>query len=565
MKRILRVVLAASMLTGLLAGCSSGQKPAASTEGTGTVASAEESTTAAEKAESTAASADAKQDSAEKVLHWNVGAEPEALDPMLMGTTGMQVVNNTFEGLMRTYEGKLTPGIAEKYEISDDGLHYTFHLRDSKWSDGKDLVAGDFIYSWLRMIDPEMKLSYGKQFFYIKNAEKYYNGECAAEEVGFRAVDDKTIEVELVAPTPFFLALTAFNIYYPVREDVVDPEGAWSRNPETYVCNGPFKLSGWELNQKAVLEKNENYWNADSVKLDKIEVSFMVDESSVMTAYRAGEVDLFKGVPTQEVAKLQAEDPEFHALPMLGMLYYIYNVEREPFNDVRVRKALNMAMDREALVTNVTKSGEIAGTGNVTHNMLLSDGREFRDAAGSYYFDSVKVDEAKALLAEAGYPNGEGFPEVVLTYNATDVNKRVAEAAQQMWKENLNIDIKLESLENKVAAEKRTNHDFDMIRYGFSADYPDPMTYLSVWVSGAKGNYGQYSNEEFDKCIDDSIHTTGADRDKALLRAEEILMEDAVICPLYEVVDTCMIRSNVVGWDKTGFSGWFFGYTDITD
>lgn len=141
--------------------------------------------------------------------------------------------------------------------------------------------------------------------------------------------------------------------------------------------------------------------------------------------------------------------------------------------------------------------------------MLLSDGREFRDAAGSYYFDSVKVDEAKALLAEAGYPNGEGFPEVVLTYNATDVNKRVAEAAQQMWKENLNIDIKLESLENKVAAEKRTNHDFDMIRYGFSADYPDPMTYLSVWVSGAKGNYGQYSNEEFDKCIDDSIHTTG--------------------------------------------------------
>lgn len=169
-------------------------------------------------------------------------------------------------------------------------------------------------------------------------------------------MDDKTIEVELVAPTPFFLALTAFNIYYPVREDVVDPEGAWSRNPETYVCNGPFKLSGWELNQKAVLEKNENYWNADSVKLDKIEVSFMVDESSVMTAYRAGEVDLFKGVPTQEVAKLQAEDPEFHALPMLGMLYYIYNVEREPFNDMRVRKALNMAMDREALVTNVTKS-----------------------------------------------------------------------------------------------------------------------------------------------------------------------------------------------------------------
>ena len=184
--------------------------------------------------------------------------------------------------------------------------------------------------------------------------------------------------------------------------------------------------------------------------------------------------------------------------------------------------------------------------------------------AGSYYLTpSAQVEEAQALLAEAGYPNGEGFPEIVLTYNTTDVNKRVAEAAQQMWKEGLNIDIKLEGVENQVAGEKRSSGDFDMIRYGFSADYPDPYTYLSVWRSDNGGNYGRFNNAEYDECIKNSITATGADRDQLLLRAEEILISEAAICPLYEVVDTCMIRSNLTNWDKTGFSGWFFGYTDI--
>lgn len=548
LKKRTALFLVGVLLLSLLAGCGS----SGSTE---PAPSSESADTTGESAEPV-----------EKVLRWNVGAEPEALDPLLMGTTGMQVVNNTFEGLLRTYEGELTPGMAESYEVSDDGLVYTFHLRDAKWSDGKELVAGDFIFAWLRYLNPELKMSYAKQFFCIENAEAYYNGECSAEEIGFKALDEKTLEVRLVAPTPYFLALTAFNIYYPVREDVVDDEGVWSHDPSAYVCNGPFILSEWNLNQNIVLVKNENYWNADSVKLDKIEVSFIVDESSALTAYRAGDIDLFKGVPSQEVAQLQASDDEFYTLPMMGVLYYIFNVEREPFDDVRVRQALSMALDRESLVNNVTKSGEIPAVGNVSHNMPLSNGQEFRDVAGSHILETTaQVEKAQALLAEAGYPNGEGFPEVVLSYNTTDTNKRVAEAAQQMWKENLNIDIKLEGVENQVAGEMRKTGNFDMIRYGFSADYPDPYTYLSVWRSDNAGNYGHYNNAEFDECIKGSITTTGAERDELLLRAEEILITEAAICPLYEVVDTCMIRNNVVGWDKTGFSGWFFGYTDIVE
>lgn len=378
--------------------------------------------------------------SPEKILRWNVGAEPEALDPLLMGPTGMQVVNNTFEGLMRTYQGRLIPGIAESYSISDDGLLYTFYLRDSKWSDGKALVAKDFIFAWTRFLNPELKMSYAKQFFCIENAEAYWNGKCTAEEIGFKAINDKTIEVRLVAPTPYFLALTAFNIYYPVREDIVDNRGTWSHDAAKYVCNGPFTLESWNLNQNIVLVKNKHYWNADMVKLDKVAISFIVDESSALTAYRAGDIDLFKGVPTQEVPQLQARDDEFHTLPMLGVLYYIFNVERKPFNDVRVRKAITLALDRQSLVNNVTKAGEIPAVGNVTHNMLLSDGREFRDVAGNYdMLATGNTDKARALMAEAGYPNGEGFPKVVLTYNTTDVNKRVAEAARQMWREHLNI------------------------------------------------------------------------------------------------------------------------------
>ena len=538
MKKIVSMLLALVMLVGMLAGCNK------------------------DDGSSTA------EGSTEKVLRWNLGPAPESLDPMLMGTYSMQVVNNTFEGLMRMYDGELIPGLAESYEVSDDGLVYTFHLRDSKWSDGEPLTADDFVFSWIRMLNPELKMYYSTQMFYIKNAQAYYNGECTAEEVGVKALDDKTLQVELESPTAFFLSLTAFNIYYPVREDVVDDEGAWSLNPETYLCTGPFTLSEYNLNENLVLVKNENYWDADRVKLDKIVVTFIDDENSAMTAYRAGDIDVFKGVPTQEIATLRASDDEFHVVPMLGVEYYVFNNEKEPLNDVRVRKALTLAVDRTALVENVTKAGELPCAGDVTHDILLSDGTEFRDAAGDYDIDVSKalVDEAQALLAEAGYPNGEGFPELTLVYNDVDMKKSVAEAIQQMWKENLGITIKLEGVENSVLSEKRSSGDFDIARWGWSADYPDPATYLSVWVSDGSSNCAGMKNEEFDECISKATVTEGTERDELLLRAEEILIEEeCAILPLYETVDTCMIRSNLVNWDKTGFNGWFFGFADLVE
>lgn len=502
-----------------------------------------------------------------KVLNWNVSVEPEALDPMLMSTYGMQIVNNTFEGLMRTYDGELIYGLAESYDLSPDETTYTFHLRDDiKWSDGEAITADDFIFAWTRMIDPELQNYYGQQFFYIVNAQEYYNGECSIEEVGFKALDEKTIEVQLLAPTPFFLDLTAFNIYYPVREDVVDDEGVWSRDPETYVCDGPFTLGEYKTNESITLVKNDNYWNSDAVNLDEIHITFIADESSTMTAYRAGDVDVFSGVSSQDVATLAVEDDEFYMLPTLAVEYYTFNLEKAPFDDVRVRKAFSMSIDRTALVENVTKSGEIPTDGVVTDEMYLSTGEEFRETTENYFIDTTKakIEEAQALLAEAGYPNGEGFPEVTLTYNVGGLKQSVAEAIQQMWKENLGVNVTLEAVEGTAIGTIRSNGEFDIVRHGWSADYPDAMTYLSVYANGS--HYSKFSNEEFDECIDTANSVVGTERDEALLRAEQILIdEESVVIPLYQTVDTCMVRSNLSGWDKTGYNGWFFGFADITE
>ena len=488
------------------------------------------------------------------------------MDPIILDSSSIQIMNNTYEGLMRIYEGELVEALAASYTVSDDGLTYTFHLRDAKWSDGKTITADDFIFAWFRMLDPALDNYYSSQFFYIVNAQEYFNGECAAEDVGMKAIDEKTIEVTLVAPTPYFLTLTAYNVYFPAREDIVDNEGAWSRSPETYVTCGPFVMSEYNINENMVLTKNENYWNAEAVNLDKIEISFMEDSSSVLTAFRSGDIDIFKGVPAQEIAALQAEDPEFYSLPVLATRFYRFNMEKAPFDNADVRKALSMAIDRSALVENVTKQGEIPAPGVVTHDIYCSDGVEYRQAAGDYNLDmtQAKVEEAQKLLADAGYPNGEGFPEVTLAINNDESAIAMANAVQQMWKENLGIQIKIETVEAAALSERRANGDFYLTVNGWSADYPDPMTFLSIFVTGNGMNTGFFSNAEFDQLINDSMTLEGTERDRALIRAEQILVEeDAAIIPLYEGAETAMVRSTVTNWDKSGFSGWFFGYADI--
>lgn len=448
-KRSFALLLVLVLVLGAFAGCANQTEPAPAEDQEQPKDQAEEPAPAEDK---------------EMVLRWNLGSDPKTIDPQLNSASdGGHIINNTFEGLMREVNGKLQPAMAESYEVSDDGLTYTFKLRDAKWSDGKPVTAHDFEYAWKRALNPETGSEYAFQMFYIKGGQEYFEGKGKVEDVAVKALDDKTLEVTLNAPTPYFLNLTSFYTYMPARKDVVekDPEG-WAKNPELAVSNGPFKLAEYSTGDKIVLVKNENYWNVDAVKLDKIVASMIVDQSTQLTAYESGELDAIDEVPTQEIPRLLAEEPTFQILPLLGTYYYIFNVDKEPTNDVRVRKALALAIDRKAITEQVTKGGQKPATGYVPEGLFLSDGREFREVAGDYGIDPNKaqVEEARKLLAEAGYPNGEGFPTLELVYNTSENHKAIAEAIQEMWKQNLGINVTLTNQEWAVFQDTRHQGNF---------------------------------------------------------------------------------------------------------
>ena len=262
------------------------------------------------------------------ILYWNVGADPKTIDPGLNSANdGGHVINNTFEGLMREVGGNLVPAMAESYEMSEDGLTYTFHLRDAAWSDGEPVTASDFEYAWKRALSPEVASEYGFQMFYIKGAQEFYDGEGTIEDVAIEVVDEKTLIVELTGPTPYFLDLTAFYTYMPVRKDIVEQKAeGWAKDSELTVSNGPFVLADYKTGDKIVLEPNEYYWNKDEVKIDRIEGFMIVDESTQLTAFEAGEMDVIDNIPNQEIPRLLAEDDRFEIKPILGTYYYLFNL-----------------------------------------------------------------------------------------------------------------------------------------------------------------------------------------------------------------------------------------------
>ncbi|MDO4927380.1 MAG: peptide ABC transporter substrate-binding protein, partial [Turicibacter sp.] len=341
LKKLCAVVLAATLATSLFIGCG-------------------------DKSTSNGSSSGSNQN-----LVFNLGEDPETMDPTLNNSSGAgTMILNAFEGLMVLDENdKPTEGAAESYEISEDGLVYTFKLRqDGKWSDGEPVVADNFKYSWLRALDKATAAEYAYQLFYIKNAEKFYNGEVSAEEVGIKVVDEYTLEVTLEAPTEYFLQLCAFTTYVPLREDIIsaDPEG-WATKPETYVSNGAFKLVQWDMKDQLVFEKNENYWDKDSVKLDTLTFKLVTDDTTAYSELKAGNFDMVNSVPTNEIEPGIAEGL-VHVNPKLGNYYFAINVGKQDtlnedvkkaLNNKLVRQALNLAIDRQEIIDNVGKAEQV--------------------------------------------------------------------------------------------------------------------------------------------------------------------------------------------------------------
>lgn len=499
-----------------------------------------------------------------QILNWNFGSEPKTLDPGLNSAMdSASVINNMYEGLFRNVDNQIVPGIADSYELSDDLLTYTIKLKQTNWSDGKPLTANDFVYSWKRALDPVTASEYAFQLFYIQGGQAFFEGTGTKEDVAVKAIDDYTLEVKLIAPTAYFVDLLTFWTYFPVREDVVTKgaDGAWAFDPKLVVSNGPFTMTAYNQGENIILEKNPNYWNAENVSLDKIVCSMIVDESTMLTAYESGELDIIDSVPSAEIPKLQAEDPTFFIKPLLGTYYYVFNVTKAPVDDPKVRRALTLAIDRTAIVESVSKGGQSPAMGFVPPGMFDSEGKEFRAVQGNFGIDaqSAGVEEAKKLLAEAGYPDGKGFPVLEILYNTSEGHKAIAEAIQEMWKKNLNIDITITNQDWAVFQDTRHQGNFTVARHGWTADYVDPMTFLDLWTSYSGNNDAQYNSPEYDALIEESKLLTGKARFDKLYAAEKMIMEENILCPIYYYTDPLMVKANLEGWEKTALGVFFFG------
>ncbi len=491
-----------------------------------------------------------------QVITFNLGADPKTIDPALNAAVdGSTVIANAFEGLMNVDDNDMPiPGVAETYEISEDGLKYTFHLRkEAVWSDGQPVKAGDFEYAWKRALNPETAAEYAYQLYYLKNGQGYNESQlpdgdvspgikkATVDQVGVKAINDSTLEVNLEYPTIYFLSLMAFPTYAPVRQDVVEGNEQWTLKPETYICNGAFKMTEWKAKDVIVFEKNEKYWNAASIKLDKINYKMLEDQNAALAGFKAGQLDLIQNPPQQEIPNLVA-DGTAKIFPSLSTYYFCFNLSPEAakidaaaakaIKDPKVRKALSLAIDRKTIVEKVTLGGQIPATSFVPTGIPDHTGADFTNK--EYYSAEANIDEAKKLLAEAGYADGVGFPNMTLMYNTSQGHQNIAAAVQDMWRSNLGIQIDLRNQEWKVFQVTRNEKQYQIARHGWSGDYIDPMTFLDLFVTNGGNNDAAYSNAKFDEKINGAKKETDPAKRMALLHeAEDILMEDMPIIPVY--------------------------------
>jgi oligopeptide transport system substrate-binding protein len=480
----------------------------------------------------------------EQVFRVNNLAEPESLDPGLVtGVPEHRIISNLFEGLAVNDPKDLSPqpGMAKSWAVSKDGLTYTFTLRDATWTDGRTVTAHDFVYAWERVLNPKTGAKYAQQLYYLRNGEEYNKGKVTNfAQVGVKAADDKTLVVTLHAPTPYFLFLTAFYTLYPVPKWAIEAHGKDWVKPGKIVSNGAFKLASWVPQRELVLEKNPGHWDAAQTKLQK---AVFIPTDDMNTAYKqflAGDSDWMTSVPPAQIEAAR-QKPEYYVTPYLGTYYFRFNVGKAPTSDVRVRKALSMAVDREALTKFVTKAGEISTSSFVPVNMPGYEGVK------GLPFDPAG---AKKLLAEAGFPDGKGFPKVELLYNTSDLHRAITQAVQQMWKESLGIQVDLVNVEWKVYLARQAALDYQISRAGWIGDYVDPNTFLDMWITGGGNNQTGWSNKRYDDLIARAGRTLDAkERMKLFNEAERLLVGDEVpIMPLYTDVNKGMLSRKVKGW-----------------
>jgi len=431
------------------------------------------------------------------------GAEPESLDPHLVtGQADGRVVMALFEGLTRynAQTAQPEPGLAESWEISPDGRVYTFHLRtNAAWSTGEPIVAEDFVWSWRRILSPETASEYVGVLFYLKNGEAFATGRLRDfSQVGVRALDRLTLQAELESPTAFFLDLCCFQPFAVLPRRRIERDGDRWLHARPFMCSGAYMLESWRLNDRVRLRKNPHYWDAANTQSDVVDLLSCVVPATALNLFLSGAVDIVwdkELVPPDLIDRLK-DRPDFHIAPSLGNYFIRINLTRHPFGDVRVRQALALAIDRERIVSRITKGGErIAfsvsppGIANGTLIYQPPDGLRPNPA------------RARQLLAEAGFPGGEGFPTVVYTYNTQESHRKIGVELRDMWGRELGLRVELRQLEWKAWLRAQSMLDYDLVRSSWVGDYNDPNTFLDLFMSDNPNNRTGWRNPRYDRAL----------------------------------------------------------------
>jgi len=487
-----------------------------------------------------------------QILHRGVSPDIAELDPQL------STVANDYAAIHALFEGLVTedpvdlhpvPGVAERWDISPDGLRYTFFLRTTaKWSNGKPVTAGDFVASYKRILTPSLGAEYPYLFYVIEQAEPFHKGKLTDfTQVGVTALDDYTLQIKLEHPSPTFLSLLTLAPFMPVPLSTIAKNGAiadrgnaWTK-PGNLVGNGPFTLKEWHLNQSMILVKSPTYWDAATVRLKEIHLHATESRDAEERAFRSGQLHLTEALPPAKVDAWR-NDPR-HLLRIdayLGTEFYRINVNRPFLNDRRVRRALALAVDRDAIVNKILRGGQ-------------SPAHAFTPPATAGYTPDAQIptdfEAARALLVEAGYPSGKGAPTVDLLFNTSESHRAVAEAIQEMWRRELGLDVRLTNQENTSLRAARRGGQFEVLRSVWIGDYVDPSSFLGMWTSDSGNNYTGWKNPLFDQLLFEAARTVDATARNALYqKAEAILLDEAPLIPIYHYNHVFLLQPSVKGW-----------------
>ncbi len=475
----------------------------------------------------------------EGILYINNGTDPADVDPQTInGEPESKLMMALFEGLVTLDPAdpdcsRVVPAVAERWDVSPDGRVYTFHLRaDARWSDGATVTADDFRQSYRRILSPKLGSPYADALYVVAGAEDYHKGKATDfATVGFRAPDPRTLEITLRERTPFFLLMLEHHAWLPVPVATIQKFGPldrkavpWTR-PENIVGNGPFRMRDWKPQQEMVMVPNPQYWDAKAVRLKEIHFLTIDSLDVEERLFRAGELHETFELPLSKLDAYRRDHPELLAItPYLGCYFYRLNVTRPPLTDVRVRRALAMALDRESIVKNITRAGQ-----QPAYSYVPPTGA-YQPAAKV----TADIEGAKRLLAEAGFPDGRGLPKIPVLFNTLESHRAIAESVQAMWKKNLGVDVELVNQEFKVYINSEHQLDYTVSRAGWIGDYNDPYTFLGIMQTGNGNNDTGWSNAEYDRLLAESFQTADpAARTAILQRAEAVLLGDVPLVPLF--------------------------------